>query len=119
MTKTTCDRCGKAVDPIPCGFSIIRPLRINAQTMAIDLCEDCQNKVKSFIFDQDKPAADKQTNLEWLKNRIQTMDAKEVSELIYPTGSHSFCRGRNCLGYTLGDCLICFRAWLEEEHNEL
>lgn len=118
MTKTTCDRCGKAVDPIPCGFRIIRPLRINAQTMAIDLCEDCQNKVKSFIFDQDKPAADKQTNLEWLRSRIQTMNAEEVSGLIYATGLNSFCHGRDCSDYN-DDCPTCFRAWLEEEHNEL
>ena len=61
---------------------------------------------------------DKQTNLEWLKNRIQTMNAEEVSEMIYAKGPNTFCYGRDCLDYN-SDCLACFRAWLEEEHNEL
>lgn len=63
-------------------------------------------------------AVDKQTNLEWFKNQIQTMDAEEISEFIEGGGIYSFCNGRDCLDYN-SDCATCFRAWLEEEHNEL
>lgn len=115
MTKTMCDRCGKYVDPITCGFRI-HSQKIDDPIRAVDLCEDCQNKVKSFIFDQNKPTADKQTNLEWLRNRIQTMSAEEVSKMIYATGPNTFCHGRDCSDYN-DNCPACFCAWLEEEHE--
>ena len=117
MTKTTCDRCGKQVDPITCGFRI-ESLKIGVPIMAIDLCDICQSKVKSFIFDQDKPAADKQTNLEWFREKVQTMSAEEVSKMVYAVGPNTFCYGRYCSDYN-DKCSDCFCAWLEEEHNEL